>query len=406
MLGCGAVANQISVISEGDAAGGAGVTRELRVVQAEDATLVFAALRDALTGDGPAVLPVAAGFDATDLPREVPQRVALVVETSGSTGRPKRVALSADALLSSAAASASALGGPGQWLLALPAHYVAGTNVLVRSLAAQTEPVILPPGHFDVTRFLAGAEAMDADLRFVSLVPAQLRTLVAADAALGVLRRFDRILVGGQSTPANLLARALELGLNLTRTYGSSETSGGCVYDGVPIGNTRVRILHGQVELAGSVLAEGYLGDHERTAARFHVDDGVRWYRTGDTGNLVDGTLRVTGRTDDVIISGGVKVSLAEIERVVHAIPGLGEAVVVARSSQRWGQVPVVVSTTAFDLTRLRAAVKSALGAAAAPASVLLVDTLPRLASGKPDRRALAGLAETERPAGTDNTEG
>jgi o-succinylbenzoate---CoA ligase len=101
-----------------------------------------------------------------------------------------------------------------------------------------------------------------------------------------------------------------------------------------------------------------------------------------------------------------VKVSLAEIERVVRAMPGLGEAVVVARSSQRWGQVPVVVSTTALDLTRLRAAVKSALGAAAAPASVLLVDTLPRLASGKPDRRALASLAETERPAGTDNTEG
>jgi O-succinylbenzoic acid--CoA ligase len=382
----------MSCISEAGAAGGSGVTRELRVVPAEDATVVFASLRDALTGDGPAVLPAVAGFDDTDLPGEVPQRVALVVETSGSTGRPKRVTLSADALLSSAAASASALGGPGQWLLALPAHYVAGTNVLVRSLAAQTEPVILPGTHFDVDLFVAAAQGMNADLRFVSLVPAQLRRLLVVDGALDVLRRFDRILVGGQSTPLDILARALELGLHVTRTYGSSETSGGCVYDGVPIGNTRVRIVEGQVELAGSVLAEGYLGEDDRTAARFRVDDGVRWYRTGDAGAFTDGTLRVTGRMDDVIISGGVKVSLARIERVLHTLPGLGEAVVVAGSSQRWGQVPVVVSTRAVDLTRLRTAVKAVLGAAAAPASVLVIDALPRLASGKPDRRALADL--------------
>jgi Acyl-CoA synthetases (AMP-forming)/AMP-acid ligases II len=368
------------------------VTRELRVVPAADATDVFAALRDALTGDGPAILPAVAGFDGTDLPGEVPQRVALVVETSGSTGRPKRVALSADALLSSAAASASALGGPGQWLLALPAHYVAGTNVLVRSLAAQTDPVIMPGTHFDVDLFVEAAQGMNADLRFVSLVPAQLRRLLEADGALDVLRRFDRILVGGQSTPPDILARALELGLNVTRTYGSSETSGGCVYDGVPIGNTKVRIVEGEVELAGSVLAEGYLGEDDRTAARFRVDDGVRWYRTGDTGTFTEGTLRVTGRMDDVIISGGVKVSLAQVERVLHGMPGLDEAVVVAGSSRRWGQVPVVISTRAVDLTQLRTAVKAVLGAAAAPASVLVIDALPRLASGKPDRRALAGL--------------
>ncbi|MEO6505013.1 MAG: AMP-binding protein [Terrimesophilobacter sp.] len=393
MLGCGAGDDQNTVISE---AVGADVTRRLRVVPAENVSDVLAALKTALTADGPAVLPVAAGFDDADLPREVPQRVALVVETSGSTGHPKRVALSTDALLSSAAASASALGGPGQWLLALPAHYVAGTNVLVRSLAAQTEPVVLPGAHFDVDNFLKAAQQMDADSRFVSLVPAQLRRLLETDVALSVLRRFDRILVGGQSTPADVLTRAQGLGLNVTRTYGSSETSGGCVYDGVPIGDTRVRILDGQVELAGSVLADGYIGDDERTAARFHVDDGVRWYRTGDTGVLVNGTLRVTGRLDDVIISGGVKVSLAEVERVVRGMPGLGAAVVVAASSQRWGQVSVVVSTAAVELTWMRTVVKAALGAAAAPASVLVVATMPRLASGKPDRQAIAVLAHAE----------
>lgn len=369
------------------------MTRALRVMPAGDAGAVLHALRDALTGEGPAVLPVAAGFEWAATPETVPQRVALVVQTSGSTGRPKRVTLSADALLASAAASASALGGPGQWLLALPAHYVAGTNVLVRSLAAQTDPVILPPGHFDVDLFIAAAQAMDGDLRFVSLVPAQLRRLMAKDDALDILRRFDRILVGGQSTPVDLLAAALELGLNVTRTYGSSETCGGCVYDGVPIGNTRVRIADGQIELGGSVLAEGYLADEERTASRFRLRDGVRWYRTGDTGELAHGVLRVTGRTDDIIISGGVKVSLAEIERVVRGRPGLEDAVVVSAPDARWGAVPVVASTTQVDLVGLRAVVKAALGNAAAPARSLVIDPLPKLASGKPDRRALTALA-------------
>lgn len=390
------------------------MTRALKTIPAGDANEVLSALRDALSGNGPAILPCAgragggavstdgAGGESdvsTDLPggvpESVPQRVALVVETSGSTGRPKRVALSADALLASAAASASALDGPGQWLLALPAHYIAGINVLVRSLAAETTPVILPVGHFDPAAFAEAAQAMDTPLRFTSLVPAQLARLIAADSTLEALRRFDRILVGGQAVPVELLASALELGLNVTRTYGSSETSGGCVYDGVPIGNTRVRIVDGLVELAGSVLAEGYL-DAELTATAFHQHDGVRWYRTNDTGELVDGLLRVTGRVDDVIVSGGVKASLSAIERVVRAFGGLADAVVVVRPSARWGAVPVVVSAgtgdQAVSLNELRAAATAALGQAAAPAALLWVGAIPTLASGKPDRLRLTAL--------------
>ena len=97
---------------------------------------VLEALRAALAG-GPAIL-VSADPHPSDLPATVGQRVALVVETSGSTGTPKRVALSADAVLANAAASESALGGPGQWVLALPTHYIAGLNVLARSIAAET----------------------------------------------------------------------------------------------------------------------------------------------------------------------------------------------------------------------------------------------------------------------------
>lgn len=327
-----------------------------------------------------------AGEGALGLPSTVPARVALVVQSSGSTAKPKRIALSADALLANAAASASALGGPGQWLLALPTSYIAGLNVLVRAMAAETELAALPPGGFDTEAFVAAALTMDHPLRFTSLVPAQLATLIADPSAHEVLRRFDRILVGGQATPTALRERASELGLAITRTYGSAETAGGCVYDGAPIGTTELRTVDGEIEVSGQNLAEGYL-DAELTESRFYSDGATRWYRTGDVGSIVDGVLAVSGRLDDVIVSGGVKVSLGELERFVQsAIP---DAVVVAQADDRWGQVPVVVTTAAVELEGLRRSVREALGAAAAPSRVVVVARIPTLDSGKPDRLAI-----------------
>ncbi|MHA7984176.1 AMP-binding protein [Rathayibacter sp. CAU 1779] len=412
------------------------MTRALSVIDAGDPHAVYLALRDALTGDGPAVLPrqhtVAAGapggraaeqkpapraaheMPEARVPTSVPRNVALVVETSGSTGAPKRVALGADALLASAAASAGAIGGqqPGtaQWLLALPAHYIAGANVLVRSITAGTDPIILPPGHFDPAAFCVAADTLAADQCFTSLVPVQLARLLdaATDAAsrgdhamLTTLRRFDALLIGGQALQPALRERALDAGLRIVRTYGSSETGGGCVYDGVPIGTVVAREVDGRIELAGPVLAEGYLDadgtlDRDRTDAAFHTADGLRWYRTGDLGSVdADGRLSVTGRADNVIISGGEKVSLDAVERAVRAHPGFGEAVVVAAPSVEWGQVPVVVvaGEPALSLAELRSAVQAGLGHAAAPARVIAVETLPLLASGKPDRITLTALA-------------
>ena len=366
------------------------MTRPLAVLAAEPLG-VLAGLRAALSGSGPAILVSDAEADA---PATVPKRIALVVETSGSTALPKRVALTSDALLASAAASASAVGGTGQWLLALPTNYIAGINVLVRSIASETEPVILGPRPFDPIAFARAADEMDADLRFTSVVPAQLARLLDATEAHPALRRFDRILVGGQSTSQALLDRATSLDVKLTRTYGSSETSGGCVYDGVPIGNTAVRLRDGQIELAGAVLAEGYLGDPARTDTAFVDADGVRWYRTGDTGVWDDGILTVTGRSDDVIISGGVKVALADVENVVRTIDGQGDAVVVRAPSERWGEVPVVVTTHAIELEQLRRVVRAALAAPAAPDRVVVVKAIPLLDSGKPDRIELHRLAQ------------
>ena len=389
------------------------MTRQLDVVPTDDARVVLRALRDALTGDGPAVLPRAlraTGDPDVQMPSTVPQRVALVIETSGSTGAPKRVALSADAVLASAAASAGALGsatdGAAQWLLCLPAHYIAGANVLIRSITAGTEPVMLQTGRFEPAGFLEAARTMTGEARFVSLVPVQLQRLLhaaTADAALlTALRRFDAILVGGQSLRPELRERALESGLRVVRTYGSSETSGGCIYDGTPIGTVRARAVDGALEIAGPVLAEGYLDDDERSAASFHHADGMRWYRTGDLGSVGDdGIVTVFGRADNVIISGGEKVLLDVVERRVHELAGFSGAVVVGVDDREWGQVPMVVvpNETSVALTDVRAHVAAALGRAAAPAGILEVRRLPLLPSGKPDRVAIARLATADHTA-------
>lgn len=407
------------------------MTRAVRVVDSRQPEAVFVALREALSGTGPALVPRDPGarssYEGVRADAERPggendgsalrwpgsgdvvaQNVALVIETSGSTGVPKRVALSADALLASAAASAGAMGGQGQWVLALPAHYVAGAQVLVRSLAAETEPVFYGDGHFDAERFAALAEELTHDLRFTSLVPVQLARLVEAVEAgsRGVaraLRRFDGILVGGQALSPALRERAESAGARVVTTYGSSETAGGCVYDGVPIGTTVVREVDGLLEIAGPSLAEGYVGDAARTRAAFHEADGQRWYRTGDLGRVEGGRVTVLGRADNVIISGGEKVLLDAVEQVVRAIAGLESAIVIAADDAEWGQVPVVVAPVPAGsraevrserfLREVRAVVTDRVGRAGAPARVVAVEYLPVLSSGKPDRISAARLA-------------
>ncbi len=365
------------------------MTRSLRVVPADGD--VLGALRDALAG-GPALFVDAGG--AADLPAAVEQRIALVVETSGSTGKPKRVALSADAVLASAAASESALGAPGQWVMALPTHYIAGLNVLVRSIASGFEPVVAGGDHFTADGFIAATEQLTEPTRYVSLVPAQLAILIEDREGTMALRSFTRVLVGGQAMPGTLRASAQDAGIHVTRTYGSSETSGGCVYDGTPIGQTTVRIEGGEVWLGGPTLAEGYLDDPDLTAERFVVADGAHWFRTADSGIWDGARLRVTGRRDDVIISGGLKVSLGEIERKIR--DGLfPDAVVVAAADDRWGQVPVIVTAHPGD-GELHASLGD-LGRAARHTRVLHVDRIPLLPSGKADRVALTALAA--RPA-------
>ena len=335
---------------------------------------------------------------------EVADGTAVVIGTSGSTGVPKRVVLSAEALRAGAAATAERIGA-GSWLLALPAGYVAGLQVLVRSIIAGTTPAVLS-GSFSPRAFAETTLAMSpSTARFTSLVPAQIATLLDAAGEPGVLaalQTYEAILVGGQALPAPVRERAAELGVRLVRTYGSSETSGGCVYDGVPLGTAAVQSVDGELRVAGPMLADGYLGDPQLTERTFVLDEhGTRWYRTGDLGIVEDGVVRMHGRADNVIVSGGVNISLDRVERIVRGIPGLTGAVVVGVDDERWGEASVIVSvrgealrrSEAEQLEQARDAVAAELGKPARPARMILVDELATLASGKPDRETIRRIA-------------
>lgn len=350
---------------------------------------------------------------------------AAVVRTSGSTGVPKQTLLSWNALEASAQMTAEALGGHGQWLLPLQPSYVAGLAVLTRSLVAGTSPVVLLEGTTDPQRFTAAAEQLTGDRRFVSLVPTQLKRLLnhSEDAALlAALRRFDAILLGGGSTRPELFAQARALGLKVVRTYGMSETCGGCVYDGYPLPGVSISIdAEGRVQLAGAMLAMGYFGDEQLTAQKFGLDPtGDHYFRTDDLGSLttepagevdtsahVSGSgysarivtkLSITGRVDDVITTGGVKVSADQVRQAIEEHSRVRDAFVTGVQDPEWGQkvvAAVVLSATSREgstFEEIDQLVEQHLGSAAVPKHYELLGSLPLLPNGKPDRQQLRRL--------------
>ena len=391
---------------------------------------------------------------------EAPESIALVVGTSGSTGAPKQTALSVRALRASARATERffadypSIGSakqrravsedPAQWLLALPAHYVAGAQVIARSVLAGTTPVVaasVTDGvSFTPEVFLNATERLSCARRFISLVPTQVHKLLEAPEASPVLGseiydalgQFTGILLGGAPASASLLAAARELGLNVVTTYGSAETAGGCVYSGVALPGVRLRVVPeeagladspvvagaeaaGRIWLGGEHLASGYMGDNARTASHFFVDaDGYRWYRTDDYGSLTSSApnapenegapmLNIVGRSDDVIITGGVKVSARAVAAVLESHPAVREAAVAGVPDARWGAAVIAAVTlrnlpghygadAAETARQLQQLCGARLGAAGVPKVVRIVPDFPAASTGKPDRLAIYSM--------------
>ncbi len=354
-------------------------------------------LRQALDGSGPAWLPIPTTdrrearrlSDALKPGDPIDDDVALVVTTSGTTGIPKGALLGAEALRASGNATHARLGGPGSWLLALPTHHIAGIQVLLRSILAGTEPTVLDVSGGFLPEALAGAVgAMRGPRRYTALVPTQLIKSLDSPIAAKALSELDAVLVGGAATPPPVYERARDAGINVVRTYGMSETCGGCVYDGVPLDGTRVRIEDGRVVLGGAMIARGYrnLPDHPAFA-----EPG--WFRTEDAGSFEDGKLSISGRLDEAIMTGGLLVIPQVVEAVLATHPGIRECIVLGLPDERLGQrvaVAIVPNAGAAPtLEEIRAHVVAELDSIAAPRELVVLDEIPLRGPGKPDRAAV-----------------
>ena len=380
------------------------------------------ALAAALDGSGPAILPLDPGLpparvadllhaftpatvetqDGTgrwrpDASRtaapgsgaDLPDGTAVVIATSGSSGEPKGVQLSAGALRASARASLDRIGAdPGaRWLCPLPTSHIAGLGVLIRSLVTETVPVVvdgLDPAQRNLAVFGCG---------YVSLVPAQLRRMLDVGAGVSA---FGAILLGGAAIPSGLLAGARAAGARVITTYGMSETCGGCVYNGLPLDGVRLRTApDGRIQIAGPVLFSGYRNRSDLTESAV---DEEGWFTTSDLGKIgPDGRVSIGGRADEMINTGGEKVSPTEVAAILEGCPGVREAIVFGEPDSQYGQrVTAVVVPTRLSspprLQELRAAVRRTLPAYAAPRALLVVPAMPLLPSGKPDLAALRGL--------------
>ena len=406
------------------------------------------------------IVPIAPHEDtrevAANLARRIPARasgrsvgVDMVLRTSGSTtGAGKLVGVSMDALVASARATHKRLGGPGIWVLALPAYHAAGVQVLVRAAVAGTHVFnAYKEGGFDpqhlaqvIDAACVAAADCDADSSFdddavsscaggaggeaegalaaddsgracpvyTSLVPTQLRRALDDEQLRGALARLDAVLIGGAAADAQLLEQAKAAGIRVVTTYGMSETCGGCVYDGQPLPGVSMDVdqATGAIWLSGPMLATGYLGDEELTRRCFVSrpqagEPARRWFITSDRGHIVDGRLQVLGRLDDVIISGGIKVEPGPIEALLALNPLVSECAVVGLPDLQWGQVVTAVVVPASMpglgrvdegaiLAQIRVYLEQKLSGAQCPKQVLLADALPYKGIGKVDRRALA----------------
>lgn len=349
-----------------------------------------------LDGRDPALVALAPGSEALAAGLRVGETidddVALVVTTSGTTGAPKGALLTAAALTASATATHDRLGGPGSWLLALPPHHIAGLQVLVRSALAGSPPVELDvAAGFDVTELPGAIRRLGSGRRYTSLVATQLAKALTDPAAAAALAGLDAVLLGGGPAPQGVLDTAAAAGIAVVRTYGMSETAGGCVYDGVPLRGVLVRVASdGRVVLGGATLAKGYRNPVEPDP---FAEPG--WFRTDDLGAVDEaGVLTVLGRADDAISTGGLTVLPQLVEAALGTHPAVGDCAVFGLPDDRLGQrvvaaIVVADGHPAPGLDALRAHVAPALDATAAPRELHVVDALPRRGIGKVDRAAL-----------------
>ena len=350
------------------------LSRELITVLPEwELPQVTQSLQAALAGSGPAL-----AFAPTSH-THVSQELAVLIPTSGSTGAAKEVAYTADALRASARAAHAYLGAQSgdTWSMLLPTNHIAGVNVLVRALELGTE----------VLDFRNANKYQTA--QFTSVVPTQLHRAVNGDhQLLAHLQAARNVLVGGAATNEALLNEASTAGIKVVTTYGMSEMSGGCVYNNEPLTGVEVELGEtGVIRLRGPMMAHGYLNYPEL----WQQATSNGWFTTNDLGTLIDGLLHITGRADDVIISGGEKISLSAIDAALNNHFAPQQFISVGVPDPEWGTKLCIASDRAINEQAIRDFLRANMGSHTSPKAFLTLPALPLRGIGKPDRDSLVG---------------
>jgi non-ribosomal peptide synthetase-like protein len=361
--------------------------------------------------------------------RAAPEDVAYVIYTSGSTGEPKGIAISQRNVC----------------------HFVRSENAVLR-IRADDRVYQGFSVAFDMSveeiwiSFLAGATLWVAPVEVVSdpdAVAAALAaqrltvlhavpTLVALMPALPATLRLLNL--GGEACPDALSERLTGKGYQVFNTYGPTETTvtatlaelrpGQPVTIGRPLPNYAIGICDperrllpagesGEIVVFGPGLANGYLGREELTAAKFVCIDGQRAYLTGDLGRLApDGDIHCFGRVDNQVKLRGFRIELDEISAALADQPGVGTAAAVVRSFAGSDEIVafIVASGAAPSVPDLREALARRLAVYMLPAHIEVLESMPRLSSGKVDmgalrRRELQVAASAASPAAADEHE-
>jgi O-succinylbenzoic acid--CoA ligase len=286
--------------------------------------------------------------------------------------------LSSAALIASANASHKYLGAtPGDsWSLLLPTTHIAGLNVIVRATALGSRVI----DNRNTENYV------DAD--FVSIVPTQLYKALTSDSKLlEHLTAAEAVLVGGAPLSDKLKKEAANKHVKIITTYGMTEMSGGCVYNQKPLEGVDVKISDaGLIQLSGPMIASGYLlanGQLEKFADSDSFD-------TTDLGEITNGMLKVLGRVDDVIISGGEKISLSAVEEIIKQILPKMDLITFAMADELWGEKLCLASTSLIDIEDLRTNLDSIL----TPKEIFLFEEIPTTMLGKPDRKRAIQIAK------------
>ncbi|MEA3503043.1 MAG: AMP-binding protein [Actinomycetota bacterium] len=316
-----------------------------------------------------------------------------VVATSGNSGHPRGVVLTKRNVEAAVEASQERLGnGPSdRWLLTLPLFHVGGISIVWRSLTAGGSIELHP--RFDAAATAAALRSRPVTM--ASFVPTMLHRVLEYDP--GPYDGLKAVLLGGAPASTDLVYRALSSGLPVLQTYGMTETCSqvstvvpGTAHDasgtaGPPLDGFVVSLDEGEILVDGPAVSPGYVGEAPRSGA----------HRTGDRGRIDEaGRLIITGRRDELIITGGENVQPSAVEALIEALPEVAFAVVVGVDDEEWGQIVVAVVELEFGgIADIEAAAANRLARHEIPKHWIAVDRIPLLPTGKPDHQAAKGLA-------------